>query len=419
MVNEILPFFLVSANLIWCILWRFRKFQHSWVLVIWASAGLFFSIEASLVFENDAYRYFVDGLHYAQGWNAYGLAPSESPLSVAFPDVFSKVGFSDVKTVYPPLVLFFFALLVKASQRDFGTFVILLKGLAMVSSSIGSFFAARGLRQTKLSLAKTTTFIAFHPFIVFEWYINLHFDVLIACTLTFAALGSRRLFPIALGVAASFKYLFLSAILFALDKREPLKIFFQITLAGSTFVAIVSLCQGSLPDLLENLKYFAANWEMNSGLFRLNRHIGYALTGSFSGGEAFAYGLFYSLSALTLVLVTLSKYSKAEKILIFFVIFILLSPVVNPWYFTWVFFLSFYVRPSLGETYHLSISFLPLCYTFFIPRFQENERFLIAFNSTHFVVWILLLTWFFRHDTNFGPCRRDCFKLKQNNGHCK
>lgn len=386
-----MPFTLVFANFLWFFLWRIRAYCNTVFLLMCLGSVLWLVSSHSLVFENDPYRYFIDGLQYVQGENPYQVPPADSQWQSQTSEAFQRAAFPEVKTMYPPLVLWMFSLFFRGAGGDLPLFFLLLKCSALLITAGGLFGAHRSGLNRDRGAWKELLFMGLHPFIVFEWYINLHFDVWMAGLLGLLVCSSQKWRAFALGLCGGMKYVFLP--LLGLEKPwvPSLNAFSSFGLFLIAFLVPFWLYPYELSPLWENLQFFAKNWEMNSGVFRGLRHIGYFLSGNVGAGVEIAFRLYFSLVVALFLVVYKLVPGHQNRVILFLYFFILISPVCNPWYFSWVFFLVTGSSKQIQTFYYLSISVLPAAYGFFLSAYQKNSLYITLFNSIHIWMWCVPL----------------------------
>ncbi len=119
--------FLILYGLAWGVLavaaWRLSRGDRprpAWIIFVALAARLLL-LPSSLIQENDVYRYVLDGEVLLHGGNPYRLAPLEAAGRADFMPsagldtpaaelVFSRIGFPEIPTVYPPAAQVSFAL---------------------------------------------------------------------------------------------------------------------------------------------------------------------------------------------------------------------------------------------------------------------------------------------------------------------
>jgi len=316
-------------NGIWLILF-FRREKLRW---LWAAAILTFIFARTTppLYENDFYRYFWDGLQTLHTGDPFTHPPAAVPGG-AWEHVRSLVSFPEYATIYPPLAQILFACLVALSGKSLSCFLWLLSGFG------GSLFARA---FTRLSTGVSVWLVLLHPLLVREWFQACHFDVFVAAALiTGIALTS----PLALGLAASLKITALPALLTLPRRKRALAVFL-----GITVLPLLPF----LPELgvfFNNLTVFSGEWEMNSGFFRL------------IPSRVTCLGIW---AAIALPLLLNRRLGPGEKVFWTLHLLVLLSPVANPWYFTWSLPFVFCLPPTQRNCILWTYPALPLAYAFF------------------------------------------------------
>ena len=281
-----------------------------------------------VVGSDDIYRYLWDGRVAASGVNPFSFLPTDPFLShLATGDLPSKVNHPELRSIYPPLAQAFFWF----SNRLFGESAAGLKFLLVVIDC-----ATMVLLRTMLILRGRSTM----PLVLYAWsplpilYFGLdgHLDALgiLFLILSLLFFGTSR--PVrgslALGfsVLAKLYPLLVVPSLLRLDKGLR-----GLRLAALPVVMLALgylLYVGPMGGAVESLRTFGARWEFNGGIFSLI----HLLVGS---NEA-AHLVCGIMTTICIVALAILKRPFMEKVFWGFVVVILLSPVVHPWYLTWL-----------------------------------------------------------------------------------
>ncbi len=280
------------------------------------------------VASDDIYRYLWDGRVAAHGINPYTFPPQDPHLeSLATPDLPSKVNFPWLHSIYPPLAQVLFTISAFAfgpSATGFKLLLTLLEGFTLLV--ITRFITRFSLKPSLLLL------YAWSPVPVMYYSLDGHIDALgipflmlflyLVMTMRYAAGG------IALGLSALAKFypLFVVPFLIRVGRRAntvwlPL---IPIALLGIGYVAYYEHSGGLVTSLIT----FNAHWEFNAPIFSI------LLTIFQDNGPA------HLVSALLFLIwlgwLFLADKPIGEKVFLAFLGFIMLGPLVHPWYLGWL-----------------------------------------------------------------------------------
>lgn len=330
--SEWVVFLYLLLHLSWVVLWINKKLLSKRFMLLFSLANLALIFLSTPFFEADFYRYFIDGLHALQGLPVYSFSPKNSPLAIEYLEVWQNSQYNQYKSIYPGASVFYFKYLVWLSEKNIHSFVFLLKISALLFGAIISLMLNH-LKYSRL-IPTNGLLILFHPLFILEWYINLHYDFLFALAiLILVAIKNPYLKQIALALGFHLKFLILLFIPFSsLPKKHYLWSMLLLALGG--WILYPSI--GELNAMFRNILVFGSQWEMNAGSFKLSR-----ILFSQVFNQDMAIKLSYLAQAIILVLGYLLVRAKSRKLdrrsywlLIF--LFIMTSPVVNPWYFSWI-----------------------------------------------------------------------------------
>jgi len=280
------------------------------------------------VASDDIYRYLWDGRVATHGINPYAYPPQDPHLaSLATADLPSKVNFPWMHSIYPPLaqVLFLIsASLFGPSPAGFKLLLTLLEGATLLV--ITRFITRFSLRPWLLLL------YAWSPVPIMYYSLDGHIDALgIPFLMLFLYLVMTTRYVaggISLGLSALAKFypLFVVPFLLRLGRRAngawlPL---IPIVLLGVGYVAYYEPSGG----LVSSLITFNAHWEFNAPIFSvllmLFRDNGPAHLTSALLFIAWLGWLFFADKPI------------GEKVFLAFLGFIMLGPLVHPWYLGWL-----------------------------------------------------------------------------------
>ena len=401
--KDLIPVFislLIAASAIYFVaVGSFRKNRACSLLLI-ILFGLGFRVLflfSTPILEDDYHRYFWDGAVVANGINPYQYSPEEAVEGVGseklkelkhlYGETLEKVNHPHVKTIYPPVAQFFFAVSYKISPMSLTAWRIML----VVFDVVTLVLLLASLQKLGLSLQNSLIYW-WNPLLLQQIFNSAHMDILAFPFVLGAILlflyRSKGFWGLALSFAVGVKLW--PALLFGMflkplrEKRETLlQIFVFAAVVLIIFLPMVVFKLDSTSGIVaygkswqNNSPFFTAvlsGWEFILEVFDI--HPGHAQTHSRVGLIAiFLVWKFYVAYASG----SLGIHRKA--LLIIGGAFLLI-PAQFPWYYAWLLpFLC--IAPSPG--FLALTALLPLYYLqyYFPPHPEENGIF------GDMVVWI-------------------------------
>lgn len=401
--KDLIPVFislLVAASAIYFVaVGSFRKNRAcSLLLIILFGLGfrvLFFF--STPILEDDYHRYFWDGAIVANGINPYQYSPEEAAegggseklkeLKHLYGETLEKVNHPHVKTIYPPVAQFLFAVSYKISPMSLTAWRVML----VVFDVVTLVLLLASLQKLGLSLQNSLIYW-WNPLLVQQIFNSAHMDILAFPFVLGAILlflyGSKGFWGLALSFAVGVKLW--PALLFGMflkplrEKRETLLQVFVFAVA--VLIIFLPMIVFKL-DSTSGIVAYGKSWQNNSPFFAavlsgwefileaFDIHPGHAQTHSRVGLIAiFLAWKFYVAYAIG----SLGIHRKA--LLIIGGAFLLI-PAQFPWYYAWLVpFLC--IAPSPG--FLALTALLPLYYLqyYFPPHPEEGGVF------GDMVVWI-------------------------------
>ena len=306
------------------------EIPHRWLLGLLAISLLvrLSFVTTQPIGSDDVYRYIWDGKVQANGMNPYSYAPNAPELThLQSPLLPSSVNHPAMKTIYFPLSQWIFYCTYQIGGEGIWSFKLVLL-LAEATTLIGIMLLTSILR-----LPNTYTIVyALCPLPIFQFGVDAHMDGL------------------------GFPFLVFGLLLYAKEKRVPalilLALSFTIKPIGLIFLPVLSLLEKGVwaktrvflipafvlavqftPYLFtsnpfEALTTFTKHWTFNSIVFEtLNLYFADNQRTRLVCG---------ALLMLALVPLWLGKKSLWDKIYYSVFFLLLFSPVVHPWYVTWM-----------------------------------------------------------------------------------
>ncbi len=280
------------------------------------------------VASDDMYRYVWDGKVAANGFNPFAYAPNDPKLvPLGTDDLPSKINFPGMRSIYPPLAQVFFY----CSYWLFGEVLWGMKLLIVLADVASILILALLLRD--LNAPPTAVLLyAWSPLPVMYFALDGHIDALgIPFMLLFLYLVLKKKYisgAASLGLSALVKlYPLLLAPFFmgaVRGTRTLLVLVIPIILLAGGYVFYFEPTGG----VFESLAVFSASWEFNGSVFKVLQLV--------TGSDALARVACSIVLLLWVMWLALFHRPLVEKVFLFFLGFILVSPTVHPWYITWL-----------------------------------------------------------------------------------
>lgn len=299
-----------------------------WTIIAFGTLFRFLLVFHSPVASDDIYRYLWDGRVAAHGVNPFAYSPDDPRLSsLHTDDLPSKVNFPEMRTIYPPLAQGVFAL----SAFLGGDSLVLLKIILLICEVITMLLLVALLRQLRI-LQENVIIYAWLPLPILYFGLDGHIDALgipfLLLFLLFCLKGYRVAGSFALGVAALSKVVPLIAAPFVFDRQRTWKSAALVVLPAALLVVGSLLYLEPTGGLTESFLVFGSSWEFNGAVFSLLRASGI-------GGSAARIICGVLLLIWMLLLMRIDR-PLLEKVFLVFLGFAMLTPVLHPWYLSWL-----------------------------------------------------------------------------------
>lgn len=280
---------------------------------------------------DDYYRYLWDGKVMANGINPYRYAPADSALSSFHSQVFpSKINHADMKTIYPPLA----EMLFYASYKFGGESFIGLKSILLVFDLMTIWGIYLIIKKLGAS-GKNILIYALCPLPLYQFFIDGHMDGFGIPFLVFGILfylKDKKLlsyFLIGLSICIKPMGLVLLPILFFLEKEWLGRI--KIVLIPALVCMLLYLPFIFSGSPFQALVTFTENWTFNG--------IAFDFLNLFFNDNQRARALCAILFVIFYLPIVLSRKDILTKIYLSVFVLLIFSPVVHPWYLSWLAFL--------------------------------------------------------------------------------
>ncbi len=296
------------------------------------------------LWSEDFARFLWDGELLNLGFNPYTHSPRQwiqlhSEQSSAYLEMlYGKMNSPDYYSVYTPLNQFFFWFGAKLGGGSLISGLLVIRSILIVGEVLVFFILKSLLSQWGMDLRKLILYWL-NPFLLFEVVGNLHFEglvlLLLLCSLLNLGKNYTGLSGLFWGLAIGLKLvpLILTPGFLRLGSG-------QIRFFGSAAILIIFLIFPLLKDqswihLSQSVALYQGKFEFNASVYYLAREIGYWI----EGYNTIAY-LTKGLSVLTVLLILTLVFKKrlnstsdwVELWVGCYWIYLLLQPIVHPWY---------------------------------------------------------------------------------------
>ncbi len=288
---------------------------------------------------DDFYRFLWDGMMLNEGFNSLGNIPMKVPIEqfknqALAKELFEKMNSPQYPSIYPPYHQAIFGLMYFLSGGSIAQGVLSLRLIILAFELLLVLYMYRGAR----SLLPFGLMYLLNPLVVLEGFGNLHFEAIWVPILgvAFIELHRRKAIGSAIGWTSAVLMKFVPLItgpivLFQLLKKGLWK-FAAVSLGLLTITALMWLPGDTLSAFTNGLGIYYGIFEFNASVYYIAQQIGTAILG---------YNPIQVVSPILGALIAVKitwisfRYRQAnlfELVLVAFLIFLVLSPTVHPWY---------------------------------------------------------------------------------------
>lgn len=319
--------------------------QRYWQLIIGALVLRLVLIVAIPVLSDDFYRYIFDGQLIRHGINPYLFLPQEAfgKTGIASNDywhvLLTQMNSSSYFSVYPPFhqVIFW----ISAMMGENLIFNLMTIRLILIAFDMLNIFLIGKISQ-ELELPKKVIWIyAFNPLVIMEISGNLHFEgmVLTGLFLSIYAFCKKNHLKASLGwswaVGLKLTPLIIGPLWLKAWPNNKLIVFLLFSGILILLLFLPLIFGNGLAGFWTSLRLYQSNFEFNASVYYLLREV----FSFFLGYNPIAYlGPALNFAALLGILGFVyfwkmdNPINLAEGIVWIYLIFLLLQPVVHPWY---------------------------------------------------------------------------------------
>ncbi len=335
------------------------------------------------VASDDIYRYVWDGRVAGSGVNPFAFPPDDPRLTVLHtPDLPSKMNFPHMRTIYPPLA----QLLFYASGMLFGDSIGGMKLLLVVFDCCSILLLLLILKQLQRNTGLILVY-AWCPLPIMYFGLDGHIDALaIPFFLLFLYLilkGKRIIGVVALGLSGLAKLypLFIIPLLWRLESSW--KRILIVTIPVLMLVAGYMFYVEPTGGIFDSFATFNKQFEFNGSVFTIL----YLFLKTNEGTHIVCGALF----VMWLGVLAFLDRPLLEKVFLAFLGFVLVSPIVHPWYLAWLAALVT-LRWSVAVVLLLALSNLSniVVYEYHATGAWQDKPWLVFVEYLPFYV---LLTW--------------------------
>lgn len=280
---------------------------------------------------NDIWRYLWEGYIQLQGFSPYDYAPNAIELEAIRTGWWWKINHLEISAIYPPLTQLGFRLLAAIDPS-----VILFK-----SAFVAADLAICAFLVCMYGYSKSLLY-AWHPIIIYSFAGGGHYDSWFVLPLIIALLFLRSekskplyiaIAAFSIGVSIAIKWISLPVLgwlVWHSFRRFGYRLAIAVLLLGIApfFLSSVTFCATSSCQLVPVSSSFVAYGRYTEFIpFFLGK------VWAYSQGNNSLFAIPLGLGAAYLILTQGSYHNFAQS---YFVLLLLISPIVHFWYFTWI-----------------------------------------------------------------------------------
>lgn len=277
---------------------------------------------------DDIYRYMWDGKVQSYGINPYQYVPNEQNLSFLHSNILpQKVNFPNLKTIYFPLSQWLFYLGYSLSGEQVWGYKFLLFIFELITI-ITLYLILKKLKSN----SKFILLYALCPLPIIQFALDSHLDGFGLSFMLLAVLFylKNKLLPslIFLGLSFSIKPvgLLLLPIMFFREEKIFNKIYVIIIPYLAFFIQFIPYIFSSNP--FESLFIYAKHWSFNGSVF--------SLLNFFINNNQTTRIVCGILLIISLIPIYINKEEPIKKFYYSVLLLFIFSPVVHPWYISWL-----------------------------------------------------------------------------------
>lgn len=277
---------------------------------------------------DDIYRYMWDGKVQANNINPYSYKPIDKELNELHSNILpSKMNFKEMKTIYFPLSQWLFYVGFKISGENFWGYKFLIF-ISIIISIVLLYKILVHLNMEK----KRLLFFILSPLIYFQFSIDGHLDAfglpLLISSLYFYLKDKKLYSAFFLGLSFSIKpvAIVLIPLFFLNEKSIADKFKFLIVTIFTFLIQFTPYIFSSNP--FEAFIIFSKNWMFNGFIF--------TTINSIIHNNQLARLITWICLIISLLPIYFGKIELIKKFYFAILLMIIFSPVIHPWYLSWL-----------------------------------------------------------------------------------
>jgi hypothetical protein len=338
-----LPLFFGGIGLAWLGFgWAYLQIRDetSWITILgWALLFRVVAWNAVPIYEDDHFRYLWDGFRFWQDGTPYGMEPAQWFGDASLPDqwqiILDQINYPSLPTIYGPVCQFLFAVSAGLAPASLLGWKIVLGATEWIGWAALLFCFRSNLSQTESKATEPVTarfllLLSWCPLLIFEGTMQAHVDLAGFAAILSAWAFRHRGYPVALGLCLAlavgvklFALLFVPFLLW----RQPIRSWITFTLSLLLLYGFFWFRGGH--NEWASLQIMSRSWEFNSWLFPLLHWIFDENARTMALVLTLAGGLFFGICFIR------NRLSLPAAIQVSWALFLILSPVINPWYLIW------------------------------------------------------------------------------------
>ncbi|MDF2158435.1 glycosyltransferase 87 family protein [Algoriphagus sp. CAU 1675] len=329
------------------VLYKFAPNSENWLWIFIAGMAIRLSLLlATPEWSDDYARFLWDGQLVEAGQNPYAQIPEDwlnsnpEMIDSYLSQLFENLNSPSYYSVYPPLNQLIFWIAAKASNGMVWNGVIIIR-LILILGEIGVFLLfLRLFEEFNIPLNRLWLYWS-NPLILMEITVNLHFEGLVLLFLLASVLSlSRKKMALTggfWGLSIGMKLLpLILAPGFIFFQAVRNKKFFWVGVILATLLSFGwLLTDRSYVNFFQSLKLYQGKFEFNASIYYLLREVGYWIEGYNT-----IYYLTKILSLATVISIFLFSWLRRPDSVIqlidlwvlTYLVYLILQPVVHPWY---------------------------------------------------------------------------------------
>ena len=332
-----LHYFFICWSAVWVLLlatlltaWKKKVKIPFFAIIIWTVVFRITGIVAiPMLSEDDYFRFLWDGYRFAETGNPYGEIPADffddSNISEPMSEIVYDINYPHLPTIYGPVMEVIFWISYQIAPGS----LIALKILFTLFEGLLLYLLSRTLNS------RWFLFAAWCPLLIFESSFQAHPD-LIGVSLMFLAFfaakkGNPWLAMIFLGLASSAKVFAVLLWPFIVQKDRWFRQ--GVFMAGVILMIYLPFIGQQSDAGSTSLQAMATGWEFNPAIYVLLKQFTESYARILSLGS---FALIYLILVIQFWKKNIKQTETSPPLDLVFGAFLILSPVINPWYLLWL-----------------------------------------------------------------------------------